>query len=204
MVRRTRRTACGFGVLAAALALCQLAGSAAATAQGQAATQRVIVVLKNQARNLPATRARIGARRRAIQAIQAPITRQLNASGARGMHSYTVLNAVAATVSPSETAQLKSNPAVSKVIPDRVIRLAPAPVAGSAGSQGGTPGSTVCAPNGEVQLNPQALETIHADSDSPGAGTARSLGFTGAGVTVAPPLRVDGERPLYASPPPAR
>ena len=37
---------------------------------------------------------------------------------------------------------------------------------------------------GQVQLNPQALETIHADSDDPGAKTARSLGFTGAGVTV--------------------
>ncbi len=42
----------------------------------------------------------------------------------------------------------------------------------------------MCAPNGQVQLNPQALETIHADSDQSGAQTARSLGFTGAGVTV--------------------
>ncbi len=173
------------GVLAACMACVQLAGSAAATAAGQAATQRVIVVLKDQATNLPATRADIGARRHTIQAIQAPITRQLNASGARGVHGYTVLNAVAATVSPSETAQLKSNRAVSKVIPDRVIRLAPAPVGGAAGSQGGTPANTVCAPNGQVQLNPQALETIHADSDSPGTQTARSLGFTGDGVTVA-------------------
>jgi hypothetical protein len=43
----------------------------------------------------------------------------------------------------------------------------------------------VCAPPNQAQLNPQALETIRADSDVPGAQTARSLGFTGAGVRVA-------------------
>jgi hypothetical protein len=36
-----------------------------------------------------------------------------------------------------------------------------------------------------VQLNPQALQAIHADSDVSGAHTARSLGFDGSGVRVA-------------------
>jgi Peptidase inhibitor I9 len=185
-VRRTRKVLSSLGLVGAVVACGQLAGSAAATAQGQATTQRVIVVMKNQVGNLPATRADAGARKRAVQSIQAPVTNQLNASGAHGVHSYTVLNAVAATVSPSEAAQLKSNPAVAKVVPDQIIRLAPAPVAAAnSASQGGVSGKTVCAPNGQVQLNPQALETIRADSDVPGAQTARSLGFTGAGVTVA-------------------
>ncbi|MBV9605820.1 MAG: protease inhibitor I9 family protein [Solirubrobacterales bacterium] len=183
-MRSARRVVSGFGVLAAVIALGQLAGSAAAIAQGQAATQRVIVVLKNQETGLPATRADIGARRQAIQSAQAPVTSQLNSSGARDVHRYTVLNAVSATVSPAEEAQLKSNPAVSQVVPDQVIRLAPAQVTGNGGSATGTTPSGVCAPAGKVQLNPQALETIHADSDVPGAQTARSLGFTGAGVTV--------------------
>jgi hypothetical protein len=41
-----------------------------------------------------------------------------------------------------------------------------------------------CAPNGGVQLDPEAVEAIHAVSDDPHAQTARSLGATGAGVIV--------------------
>ncbi len=181
---RTRRVVSAFGVIAAVAALCQFGGAAVAGAQSQAPSQRVIVIFKNQETGLPATRSDVSARRHALQGIQAPVTRQLSSFGARNVHSYTVVNAVSATVSSSQESQLASNPAVSKVIPDQVIQLAPPASTGSGGSQGGLPGSTVCAPNGQVQLNPQALETIHADSDVPGAKTARSLGFTGAGVTV--------------------
>ena len=189
MVRRTRSVVSGFGVLAAAIALCQLAGSAAATAQGQGATRRVIIVLKNQEKSLPPTRALIGARRRAIASSQAPITSQLSSSGARSVHSYDVINAVSATVSASEESSLQSNSAVSEVVPDQVIHLAPstqqaaAPGAGTATTPGGTR-FRARAPPGQVQLNPQALETINADSDNPHAKTARSLGLTGAGVKV--------------------
>ncbi len=181
---RTRRVVSAFGVIAAVAALCQFGGAAVAGAQSQAASQRVIVIFKNQETGLPATRSDVSARRHALQGIQAPVTRQLSSFGARNVHSYTVLNAVSATVSSSQVTQLASNPAVSKVIPDQVIQLAPPASTGSGGSQGGLPGSTVCAPTGQVQLNPQALETIHADSDVSGAKTARSLGFTGTGVTV--------------------
>jgi hypothetical protein len=186
-VLRTRRVLCGFGLVGAVAALCQFGGAAVAGAQSQAPTQRVIVVLKNQETNLPPTRSDINARKNAIASSQAPVKNQLNSSGAKGLHSYTVLNAVSATVSPSEAASLASNPAVSQVVPDQVIQLAPPPSSASGasgGSGGGVPGTGVCAPGGQVQLNPQALETIHADSDVAGAKTARSLGFTGAGVTV--------------------
>lgn len=183
-MKNARKLVSGCGVVAACFACVQLAGSGAAIAQGQPAAQRVIVVMKNQEKGLPATRADIAARRRAVKATQAPVTRQLTASGARGLHPYTVLNAVAATVPSSEVSQLKSNPAVSKVIPDQVIRLAPAQVGGGSGSAAPSAANGACAPSNQVQLNPQALETIHADSDVAGAQTARSLGFTGAGVTV--------------------
>ena len=174
------------GLLAALIALSQFGGAAVAGAQSQAATQRVIVILKNQEKNLPPTRADIGARRSAIALNQAPVTSSLSNSGARSVHSYSVINAVSATVSPSEESQLKSNSAVSQVIPDQVIRLAPpAQTPGTTNSAGGvTPLPGACAAPGKVQLEPEALETIHADSDNPNAKTARSLGITGAGVSV--------------------
>ena len=39
-----------------------------------------------------------------------------------------------------------------------------------------------CAPKGKVQLNPEAIETIHAAGTTP---SAQGLGYTGAGVKVA-------------------
>ncbi len=191
MVRSTRRVVSGFGLLAAVIALGQLAGSAAATTQSQAVTQRVIIVLKNQEKSLPPSKAHINQRRSAIAVSQAPITSQLSHSGARGVHSYDVLNAVSATVSPSEESQLKSNPAVSQVVPDQIIHLSPPQQAasGASASTTTTPGNIplpgTCSTNPQApQLNPQALETINADSDAAHAKTARSLGLTGAGVTV--------------------
>jgi hypothetical protein len=184
-MRTRRKVLAGVGALVAVFGCTQL-GSTFASAQSQAPTQRVIVVLKNQETSLPPTKSLIGARRDAIAQAQAPLTKQLNASGAQSLHSYTVLNAVEATVSPSEVSTLKSDPAVSKVVPDQIIQLAQPqqPSGSSSGSAGVSPIPGACAPPGKVQLEPQALQIIHADSDQPNAQTARSLGFTGAGVTV--------------------
>ncbi len=52
----------------------------------------------------------------------------------------------------------------------------------SLAKQKGTPLSAACAANRQVQLNPQAIETIHAAG---GRDTAQGLGYTGAGVKVA-------------------
>ena len=124
-MRSLRMFVAGVSVLAAVGAVCFEVLPSAATAQGQGATRRVIVVLKNQETSLPPTRSHLAARRRAIQNLQAPVERQLSSSAARSVHSYDVINAVSATVSPNEESQLKSNPAVSKVVPDQVIQLAP-------------------------------------------------------------------------------
>jgi hypothetical protein len=174
----------GVSAVAALFGLSQLLSSAAATAQGQAATQRVIVVLKNQETGLPATTAVVARRRNAVKAAQAPVDRQLLSSGAKSIHGYTLINAISATVSKGEISSLKSNSAVKEVVPDQRIQLAPAQA--SAGTVGGglspIPGS--CSSGNRAQLNPEALETIHAQSDNPGALTARSLGYTGKGVNV--------------------
>ncbi len=176
----------GFGVCVAAALIggTQLLSSAAA--QNQASTNHVIVVFKNQERSLPATRQLISQRRSAIQGIQAPVLSQLSSSGAKNVQSFDVLNAVSATVSGAEESQLKSNPAVSAVVPDQIIRLAPVsptPKTNAIGAPIPPPPGT-CLPPNQVQLEPQALSQIHADDQNSGPGTARSLGITGAGVTV--------------------
>jgi hypothetical protein len=187
-MRRTGRSLLAVtGVIAALGGAALETTSAAAAAAGPGSNSRVIVVFKNQETNLPPTPALVAQRNSAVAGVQAPVTSQMASSGATNIQSYSVVNAVSATVSPSEASQLKANPAVSEVIPDQLIQLAPPESFGH--GQGGWPGSAtpgVCSSNPRrPQLNPEALEAINADSDQPGAQTARSLGITGAGVKVA-------------------
>ena len=161
--------------------------SASASAVSHTPSQSVIVVFKNQDRAQPATRSALGARRRTLAGIQGPVLQQLATGNARDVHSYTTLNAVSATVSPAQLSSLRSDPAVAEVVPNGVVHLAP-PTTGAAGNASGagaTPLPGACAPAGQVQLEPEALKTMSVDSDSPNAKTARSLGITGTGVTVA-------------------
>jgi len=178
-------------VLAAVVAAFELVGSVSAGAQSQAATQRVIIVLRNQVSNLPATRSDVSRRRAAVARAQRPLKSSLVASGAKHVHSFTVLNAISATVSKAEASKLRATPTVAEVVPDLPIHLAPFVTPSKPGGSrlrshiaGQSSSGPVCAPNGQVQLNPEALQVIHADSDDPSAPTARKLGIDGSGVRV--------------------
>ena len=174
------------GGIVSAFALVQVL-SASASGVAQAPAQSVIVVFKNQDRAQPATRSALGARRRTLAALQGPVLRQLSAGKAHDVHSFTTLNAVSATVSPAQVSSLRSDPAVAEVVPNGLVHLAPTTTgtAGNASGAGATPLPGACAPAGKVQLEPEALKTMSVDSDNPNAKTARSLGITGKGVTVA-------------------
>jgi hypothetical protein len=151
------------------------------------ATHRVIVVMKDQLSSVPDTRSQSKTRRADEASIQKPIVSELSQTKAKSVKSYTVINAVTATVSAGEETRLAQNPAVAEVIPDQIIKLGSALDAESfaAKSDNLTPAPGTCpAPGAPPLLEPQALSTIHADSSDPHAKTARSLGLTGAGVTV--------------------
>jgi Subtilase family/Peptidase inhibitor I9 len=162
--------------------------SASASAVAQAPARSVIVVFKNQDRAQPATRSALPARRRTLAAVQRPVLRQLASSNARSVHRYTTLNAVSATVSPSQISSLRSDPAVAEVVPNGLVHLAPPATGAGDGASGTGTGTTplpgACAPPGKVQLEPEALKTMRVDSDNSKAKTARSLGINGSGVTV--------------------
>src|SRR6185312_8895325 len=137
----------------------------------------------------------------AIASAQAPLLRELTLTRARRIMPYRLVDAFAATVSAAEAARLRDNPAVAEVMPDVLINNASA---GSApftapftARQPGRPAAPsknrliahvlpqACGANGRALLDPEALQTTHTASDSPGQATARSLGITGAGVKVA-------------------
>ena len=163
-----------------------LSASASSVAHAPASPQSVIVVFKNQDRAQPANRSTLGARRRTLAAVQAPVLHTLAAGNARNVHSFTTLNAVSATVSAAQISSLRSDPAVAEVVPNGLVHLAPPTTqsAGTGSATGTTPLPGACAPAGKVQLEPEALRTMSVDSDNPSARTARSLGITGTGVTV--------------------
>jgi Subtilase family len=188
-----RRARCLAAVASGALALGALPAAAAQGARVAGppggARQAVIVVMADQVTGVPDTRAHAAARASAVRAAQSPVLAALRADGAQDVKSISVLNAVAASVTGAQAAALRAEPGVSAIVPDAAIRL-PAPSAEPTAAPAIGPRAAVslppdtCAPNGRVQLDPEADEAIHAVSEDPGAETARSLGMTGAGVVV--------------------
>ncbi|HWF82973.1 MAG TPA: S8 family serine peptidase [Streptosporangiaceae bacterium] len=155
-------------------------------------TDKVIIVLRNQFNSLPDTPANSARRAARVKSAQRGVLAELTATHARNVKSISLVNAVAATVSPGEAKRLAGNPAVAEVTPDLPIpvvssvpKLKPGMAIAKAPAAGVAPVAGACpAKNTGVQLDPQALTNIHAASQS-NVNTAQGLGYTGAGVKVA-------------------
>jgi hypothetical protein len=160
----------------------QAVASASASAPGP--DESVIVVLKHQY-SFPNTPAGTRARMAAGDAAQAPVMASLRSSHATHMTQLHLIDAVVATVSPAEDSALAGSADVAQVVPNSELH-GPVPVRVPPGKAGtsSAPAPGVCPPKGQVQLDPEGVEVTHAVSSDPSVGTARKLGFTGAGVTV--------------------
>src|ERR1700722_19183137 len=182
------RLLCGLWLVAAPGAVLMAANTPSATLTPELSAQLsqnvnrpVIVIMKNALTGDDAA------------SDQASVLSELKQVRAARVKSYRMVNSLAATVSDGELQRLKANPAVAEVVPDVTIRRpvhASAAAVSSAGPNVRTslplhviPGA--CAPFGLPSLEPEALQTTNTDSLIPGAPTARSLGYTGAGVKVA-------------------
>jgi hypothetical protein len=161
---------------------------------GTGATVPVIVFLKKQPAGATGGPVRSGERSALIQAAQAPYLNQLQQLDATNVRGYRLVDAIAARVPASVVGRLAASQGVAAVIPDSTI-VGPSPEAAGAGGAAGpvamapARSATVKTPPGACsaapRLEPEGLGLTHTDSAVAGAQTARSLGYTGTGVTVA-------------------
>jgi hypothetical protein len=191
------RIIAAIGVSAALLGSTSVA--VAAQQPAASATLPVIVILKSQLAAAPAGTAASSHRMALSSADQAPLISAATALGAKNVRQYQLVNSFAATVSPQALTELAASPDVAEVIPDVTIHadpasadLAPAgqtsaaaPAKDSADGPAANviPGACTDSPDG--QLAPEGLSLTGTASDNTSQPTARSLGFTGAGVKVA-------------------
>jgi hypothetical protein len=182
--------------------------AAAPTGDAVRSTVPVIVFLKNPLAE-PRSRIRSGQRTALMQAAQAPYLGQLRALGATGVHGYRLVDAIAARVPVSALGAIGTSPGVASVIPDSPI-TGPAPAETPAGipvvenpvvENPVAKATTIQTPPGACsaapQLEPEGLALTGTDSAARSATTARSLGFSGAGVKVA--FLADGIDPSNAN-----
>jgi Subtilase family/Peptidase inhibitor I9 len=83
----------------------------------------VIVILRDQLPSQPPMRGAHAARAAAIAAAQTPVLADLRQSGAAKVRQFTMINALAATVSQAEAEHLASHPLVQAVVPDAIIKM---------------------------------------------------------------------------------
>jgi hypothetical protein len=161
----------------------------------------VIVVLKSQLGQAPVGTGAASTRSAAVSASQSSLLSELGEVGATGIKQFTLVDSVAATVSAAEAQWLKASPAVAAVIPDATVTIPESSLDSTAPATGTAPGTAAnpdrstsaklhtipgaCAPNGKSYLAPEGLALTSTASSNPKQPTARSLGFTGAGVKVA-------------------
>jgi hypothetical protein len=174
----------------------------AATGTGTGTRVPVIVFLKNQPAVAGGSRISSGHRLALVQAAEEPYRNRLAQVGATGVRAYRLVDALAARVPAAEVGRLAASPGVAAVIPDSPI-LGPGTAGPAArpGQRGGLrarkralptpPGACSATP----QLEPEGLALTH--TDLPGGASARSLGYTGAGVKVA--FLADGIDPANAN-----
>jgi hypothetical protein len=144
---------------------------------------------------------------------QAAVLAELKAGGAKVLSTSTLVDSITALVSPALASALGNSRAISQVVPDTTLSLAPvgsatpiaatpaaSQVAAPASSPGPTakpvlhahaivPASEICGTRSDPELDPEALKDITANQ-------ARAIGIDGSGVTVA--VVADGLDPTNA------
>src|SRR5262245_10859185 len=153
-------------------------------------SQRSIILFRNQHPEAPASRATATLRATTIDADQAEVASTLAHGAARDVRRFHLVNAMAATISPEQAADVRARPDVLAVVPDLPLRLPrreprDTSVAGVGAAPAVMPPQQVCPPNpAEPLLQPEPLQLMDVarqDDAQPGASDLAD----GSGVTVA-------------------
>ncbi len=180
------------------------------------ATDRSIIIFKNQLTNLPARGATEALRVDAAAAAQAPVLAELHRLHAKHVIGFHIINAIAATISPAEAQRLRANPAIRAVVPDAPVRLTPitttslrtGPIAPArvlrghgAHASGDDPAQPICPSNpSQPLIEPQALGMINAPAaDQIVNGAGIKVGVIADGIDPNNPdlIRPDGQHVVF-------
>lgn len=148
----------------------------------------VIVMLRDQHKNLSFTRSANSPRAQADKKDQAPVISRAKSAGMHDVRGFTSVNAIAATATNAQISALTADPTVAAVYPDLPITKAPTghesvtPVKGAEQSSVASP---ICPTDpSKPLLEPEALQTTNTAFSNPATPQAQSLA-TGKGVKVA-------------------
>src|SRR6202453_2806780 len=151
----------------------------------------VLVILKDQPGQAQAGSGAQTERVSAVTLDQDSLMSELPQVHATHIKQYQLVNSFAATVSAGEESRLSANPLVQEVIPDVTLQYDVTPAVTPASSKAAKSRDSLTANvipgacSANPQLAPEGLSLTNTASGNPTQQTARSLGITGAGVTVA-------------------
>jgi len=152
-------------------------------------TQHVIVLLKNQHSDLPATAADAGRRAQVTNSDQAPLVARAKSHGGKDFRQLHVANAFATAVPSSEAAALAADPSVAAVVPDKLVKAPSLDRERPSKSAPGPVSNLTCPSDPSKPLTePEALDLTHT--------TQAHAISTGKGVRVA--FLADGVDPNNA------
>ena len=174
------------------------------------ANKRTIIIFKNQLGRLPATRSNLRARVSAAQAAQAGVRAELTQLHARNVRSFSIIDAMSATVSSAEVTHLQANPAVQAVEPDALRHFAsldcgPGPALGAMAGKSAHATSTgpqaVCPSDpSKPIIEPEAREVMNvAAAEQLADGTGVKVGIVADGIDPNNPdlIRADGQHVVF-------
>jgi hypothetical protein len=178
------------------------------------ATDRSIIIFKNQLSNLPARGATAALRVSAAKAVQAPVMAELTALHATNVQSFQLVNAIAATISSAEVQRLKANPAIASVVPDTLehltSQLSASPSAGTsaadtaattAAAAGDTADQQLCPSNPAkplIEPESRGLMNVNAANQiADGSGIKVGLLYDGFDPNNPDLIRANGQHVVY-------
>lgn len=178
----------GVRLAAATLLITSLAAPPSALAasgidESDGSAQSVIVVMRDQHDEVPATPSGAPRRKALLEADQQPVLEIARRAGAQNLQKFSVVNGFAASMTPVAQERLAADPRVLAVVPDRVITRPGTVEPRTRGAA--APDQRVCPANpARPLLEPEALQLTHTAFEDRTVPQAQNLA-TGKGVKVA-------------------